>query len=78
MRRLLAHAFSNSALAEQEELIEGSTDALIQVIRSGIGGVVDIADLFERLAFDIIGDLAFGETFGALRTGERTNLKISV
>lgn len=71
MRRLLAHAFSNSALTEQEELVQEGIRMLMQAIRRNLYHVVDITDLFERLAFDIIGDLAFGETFGALQKGER-------
>ncbi|KAI1379809.1 putative cytochrome P450 [Hypoxylon crocopeplum] len=71
MRRLLAHAFSNSSLMEQEELVAGSVDRFVEVVKGKVGQVVDIADLFERLAFDIIGDLAFGENFGALKIEER-------
>ena len=70
MRRLLAHAFSNSALSEQEELVQTSIEILMQTIRRNLFQTIDIADLFERLAFDIIGDLAFGVTFGALQSGE--------
>ncbi len=70
MRRLLAHAFSNSALIEQEEMVGRNIDQLMQVVRSRSSQVMDISELFQRLAFDIIGDLAFGETFGALKRGE--------
>lgn len=72
MRRLLAHAFSNSSLIGQEELVAGSVDRFVEVVKGKVGHLVDIADLFERMAFDIIGDLAFGESFGALETGKST------
>ncbi|XXH01255.1 hypothetical protein Hte_007609 [Hypoxylon texense] len=71
MRRLLSHAFSNSSLLEQEELVTESADLFIRRMTEKVGQRVDIADLFERMAFDIIGNLAFGETFGALETDER-------
>ncbi|OTA58824.1 putative cytochrome P450 [Hypoxylon sp. EC38] len=71
MRRLLSHAFSNSSLLEQEELVTESVDQFVRRMRAKVGQRVDIADLFERMAFDIIGNLAFGETFGALETEER-------
>lgn len=72
MRKLLAHAFSKSSLIEQEELVAGSVDRFVEVMKGKAGHVVDVADLFERMAFDIVGDLAFGESFGALETGEST------
>ncbi|KAI2601923.1 putative cytochrome P450 [Hypoxylon sp. NC1633] len=71
MRRLLSHAFSNSSLLEQEALVTESVDEFVCSIRAKVGQRLDIADLFERMAFDIIGNLAFGETFGALETDER-------
>ncbi|KAH8781076.1 cytochrome P450 [Diaporthe sp. PMI_573] len=70
MRRLLAHAFSNSALLEQEELVQRGIEMLMQAIRRNLHQDIDITNLFQRLAFDIIGDLAFGETFGALERDE--------
>ncbi|KAI0146309.1 putative cytochrome P450 [Xylariaceae sp. FL1272] len=69
MRRLLAHAFSNTSLYEQEETIAKTIDRLIQVIEekgANSGASVNIGKEFELMAFDIIGDLAFGETFQAL------------
>ncbi|KAI4859907.1 cytochrome P450 [Hypoxylon rubiginosum] len=73
MRRLLAHAFSNTSLNEQQELIIGTVDRFIELVKTKTcvqDGVFDIAKGYERMAFDIIGDLAFGETFGALETEE--------
>ncbi|XXH01869.1 hypothetical protein Hte_008231 [Hypoxylon texense] len=73
MRRLLAHAFSNTSLNEQQELILSSVDRFIELVKTKTcvqDEVFDIAKGYERMAFDIIGDLAFGETFGALETDE--------
>lgn len=71
MRRLLSHAFSNTSLLEQEELVTDSVDTFVSLMKTKVGQRLDIADLYERMAFDIIGNLAFGETFGALDTDER-------
>ncbi|KAI0839483.1 putative cytochrome P450 [Hypoxylon sp. FL0890] len=71
MRRLLSHAFSNSSLLEQEALVTESVDQFVRRMKAEAGQRVDVADLYERLAFDIIGNLAFGETFGALESDER-------
>ncbi|KAI1408849.1 benzoate 4-monooxygenase cytochrome P450 [Hypoxylon sp. FL1857] len=68
MRNQLASAFSERAVVEQEELVAASVDKLIRLV--GVGGSeekgVDMTALFESMTFDITGDLAFGETFGAL------------
>jgi cytochrome P450 len=72
MRRLLAHAFSNTSLHEQEDTVAKTVDRLIQVIgeQGGEpGAAVNIGKAYEMMAFDIIGDLAFGETFQALGNG---------
>ncbi|KAI1771516.1 putative cytochrome P450 [Hypoxylon cercidicola] len=71
MRRFLSHAFSNSSLLEQEELVTESVDCFVRVMKAKVGQRLDIADLFERMTFDIIGNLAFGQTFGALEKEER-------
>lgn len=75
MRRLLANAFSLTSLIEQEELVQGSINRFIELVKTKTverGEVFDLTKGYERLTFDIIGDLAFGETFGALETGGLT------
>ncbi|KAJ5735332.1 Short-chain dehydrogenase/reductase SDR [Penicillium malachiteum] len=70
MRRYLAHAFSDHSLSEQEPLIAGTIDRFIEQI--GIKGAkgLDLGKGFEMMTFDIIGDLAFGETFSGVETFE--------
>lgn len=80
MRRLLAHAFSNTSLHEQEETVAKTVDRFIQVVgeqaaKSKDGASINIGKTYEMMAFDIIGDLAFGETFGALDTGMFSNFQ---
>lgn len=72
MRRLLAHAFSEQALRDQEPIIGQYFDLLIrklhQQIRDPAGGKVDLVKWFNFTTFDVIGDLCFGEPFGSLES----------
>ena len=71
IRKLLSHAFSEQALREEEKIVEKYVDLLIQKLRDRVhgpeDGKVDITKYFNYVAFDIIGDLALGESFGALQ-----------
>ena len=74
MRRNLAHAFSDLALKEQEDLMTGYFELLIEKLRAQVSGPdkgkVDIVKWFNCTTFDIVGDLAFGQPFGSLQAGE--------
>ncbi|QDS74140.1 hypothetical protein FKW77_001144 [Venturia effusa] len=67
-RRAVAHAFSDKALKAQEPLIQRYIDMLVDILRDEArkGGPFDIIERINWTSFDIIGDLAFGEPFGAL------------
>ncbi|KAL9005678.1 MAG: hypothetical protein Q9188_001537 [Gyalolechia gomerana] len=70
IRRLLSHAFSDKALREQEPLIQVYVNTLIDGLRKkckGTGCKADLANWFNWTTFDVIGDLAFGETFDCLK-----------
>ncbi|KAF8846966.1 cytochrome P450 3A17 [Acephala macrosclerotiorum] len=69
-RRLIAHAFSGSALTEQENLIKGYVDLLMQRFKENVamGEAFDIVKWYNYTTFDIIGDLAFGDPFHCLET----------
>lgn len=69
MRKYLSHAFSDRSLSEQEFLIAGVIDSFIQQIGRTEPGGLDLSAAFGRLTFDIIGSLAFGETFGGVESG---------
>lgn len=70
MRRMLSHAFSTKALMEQEDIIQGYIDLLIKRIgqrygdkeRGPDGEYCNIVIWYNYTTFDIIGDLAFGDT----------------
>ncbi|CAD6591261.1 MAG: hypothetical protein ASARMPRED_005286 [Alectoria sarmentosa] len=64
MRKYLSHAFSDRSLSEQEHLISSVIDSyILKLGKVGHHGL-DLSKTFEMIAFDIIGSLAFGETFG--------------
>ncbi|GIK04354.1 hypothetical protein Aspvir_008435 [Aspergillus viridinutans] len=69
LRRQLAPRFSEKCMRDQEPMIRGYIDLLLQRLRenSRDGQPVVISDWYNYTTFDIIGDLAFGEPFGCLR-----------
>lgn len=70
LRRILAHAFSARAMVEQQPFINEYIDLFLQRLReNGDNGTkpLNLTKWFEWATFDIIGDLAFGESFGCLR-----------
>ncbi|KAF9873229.1 hypothetical protein CkaCkLH20_09392 [Colletotrichum karsti] len=68
VRRLMSHGFSSAALREQESMIQGYIDLLIQRLHENSNqGALDICAWFNYATFDIIGDLTFGEPFGCLQ-----------
>lgn len=73
VRGLLSPAFSERAIREQESLIMKYVDLLIQKLKSQVqgsmGGEVDLVRWYNFTAFDIIGDLSLGESFGSLESG---------
>lgn len=73
MRRHLSHAFSSQSLAEQEVLVAENIDKFVNLVGK-LGSErdcgIDMSKGFAMMAFDVIADLAFGETFGGLESGE--------
>lgn len=74
IRRLLSHAFSDSALREQEELITSYLDLFIKKLHQQILGTaqgkINLVQWYNFTTFDILGDLCFDESFGALSKGQ--------
>lgn len=71
-RRLLNHAFSEKALRDQGPLIKKYVDLLMARLHEKVeeAGAQDMVKWFNFVAFDIIGDLALGESFSCLETSE--------
>ncbi|KAJ5410971.1 uncharacterized protein N7487_005330 [Penicillium crustosum] len=72
-RRSLSHGFSEGSLQRQEVIVKGYVDLLVQrlhgLAKSG-STIVDMTCWYNYTTFDIIGDLAFGESFGCLQNSQ--------
>ncbi|KAL7763903.1 hypothetical protein ACKLNR_007261 [Fusarium oxysporum f. sp. zingiberi] len=70
-RRQLAHAFSDAALVEQQNVILQYIDLPMKQLtqRAESGEPIDIVAWINLTTFDIIGDLTFSESFGGLKSG---------
>lgn len=72
-RRSLAHGFSHQAMLEQEPIITGYVDQLMDRLKRDCGNgtqQIDIVRWFNFTTFDIIGDLSFGESFDCLKNSD--------
>ncbi|KAI2616499.1 cytochrome P450 [Hypoxylon sp. NC1633] len=70
MRKMLTAAFSQQRLLEQEEIVSGTVDEFIRIIgeEAGPGSKgIDMTKWYEMAAFDILGEMAFGESFHSLQ-----------
>ncbi|KIW99286.1 uncharacterized protein Z519_00949 [Cladophialophora bantiana CBS 173.52] len=68
-RRLLSHAFSQSNLQECEPLIQKQIENLLDVLRRNAGTPIDMLNWFRLTAFDVVGELFLGQSFGGLESG---------
>lgn len=70
-RRLLSSGFSDKGMRAQQPMIQHHIDLLLRRLREDSSSVShDISEWFNWTTFDIIGDLAFGESFGCLENGK--------
>lgn len=90
IRRQLNHGFSDKILRDQESIVKGYVDLLMQRLRERCVPAPGARDDKERLlrsktafdlrhwynytTFDIIGDMAFGEPFGSLESGQESEM----
>ncbi|UJO25015.1 Fatty acid synthase beta subunit hexB [Fulvia fulva] len=66
-RRLLAYGFSDRGMRAQQPLIQRHINLLVKRLgQKSAKGSLDIVEWYNWCTFDIIGDLAFGESFGCL------------
>ncbi|KAG6353910.1 hypothetical protein INS49_005167 [Diaporthe citri] len=73
LRRQLAHGFSDRSMREQQPIIIDYVNLLIRQLHERCGGgqrPIDAVAWYNYTTFDVIGDLAFGEPFGSLQSGE--------
>lgn len=76
-RKLVSHAFSNAALQEQEPTLQHYINTMMQMLRERAFSkspsepvTMDAKSWFSYVAFDIIGDLTLGQSFGCLEQQE--------
>ncbi|KAH6702933.1 cytochrome P450 monooxygenase-like protein [Leptodontidium sp. MPI-SDFR-AT-0119] len=71
-RKLLAPAFSSSALRAQTAFVMKYVDMWIEQIKKHGDAAegINMDEWYNWLTFDIIGDLAFGESFGAVENAK--------
>ncbi|ETS84510.1 hypothetical protein PFICI_02535 [Pestalotiopsis fici W106-1] len=69
-RRHLAHAFSEAAIYKQEPIIKSYIDLFISRLRERavVGETFNLVHWLNFTTFDIIGDLAFANSFGSLES----------
>ncbi|KAJ8113034.1 hypothetical protein ONZ43_g5250 [Nemania bipapillata] len=73
MRKMLNPAFSQRGLLEQEEIITSVIDKFVKIIGEKGGPDskgINITRWLEMNSFDILGEMAFGESFHSLDTGD--------
>ena len=75
IRKAWSYGFSDKALKDQETTVISYVNKLVSQLRSKIDpkkgyGDVDVVKWYNYCAFDIVGDLAFGESFGCLDRDE--------
>lgn len=73
IRNSLVPGFTTRALKAQEPIIQKYVNLLVERLKERVsgeqydqGGIIDIAPWFQFIAFDIFGDLGFGESFNCL------------
>ncbi|KAI1414381.1 cytochrome P450 [Hypoxylon sp. FL1857] len=81
MRKILAAGFSGSAMKTHEHIIHQYVDMFVRKIgelsAANRGAGVDVTEAVPWLAFDVMGELTFGESFDAVATGQ-THFWISI
>lgn len=72
LRRPMAHGFSEQTVRDQGPIIQGYVNLFCQRLReaSAESQLVVLSDWLSYVAFDIVGDLSFGEPFGCLKEGK--------
>ena len=68
MKRNLTAAFSTKALSDQESIIKECIDVFIEKIGDAKEALA-MTKWVEMVSFDILGSMAFGESFHAVENG---------
>jgi len=71
MRRAVAPAFTDKALQAHEPLVNETVDMCMDQLALRQGQILELRHWITLISFDVIADLAMGESFGSVKTGER-------
>ncbi|KAI1404833.1 cytochrome P450 [Hypoxylon fuscum] len=69
MRKLLSPAFSQRSMLEQEDIVSGVVDNFVRIVGEEGGAEskgINMTKWYEMVAFDVLGEMAFGESFHSL------------
>jgi cytochrome P450 len=73
-RRLVSYAFSDKALKEQEPLLQSYAELLVTKLKDAVSKDKDVTfnmiEWYNFTTFDIMADLAFGESMGLIASGK--------
>ncbi|EFQ31351.1 cytochrome P450 [Colletotrichum graminicola M1.001] len=72
-RRALSHGFAAQTMLEQQPIIIAYIDLMIQRLHENCAGgsnALDMVSWYNWTTFDVIGDLAFGESFHCLEDAD--------
>ena len=70
MKSSLTAAFSTKALQEQEHIVDKIINRFLDKIQENEGNGMNVTKWYEMFAFDILGEMAFGDSFGSLERGQ--------
>ncbi|TVY41045.1 putative sterigmatocystin biosynthesis P450 monooxygenase [Lachnellula subtilissima] len=74
-RRLFSYAFSQNGLLHWEDLLQARSNlAVSRIKQEAESGSADVLKWWTLMASDIIAEMGFGESFGALEYGQPTQL----
>ncbi|EGX91828.1 Cytochrome P450 [Cordyceps militaris CM01] len=78
MKKMLSAAFSQRSLLEQEGIVSETIDLFVRIIGEeaaaaelGPAAGLDMVKWFDMVSFDVLGEMAFGESFHSLESGSR-------
>lgn len=68
-RKLFSHSFSERGMREMQPRIQGFVELLLKGLKESAGtGYTNLSQWYNWTTFDMIGDLAFGDSFHCLET----------
>ena len=70
-RRIAAQAYSMNSIVNLEHFVDSNVEKFVKKLNScaATDEALDLCDWFKFYAFDVIGDLAFGRSFGMMERG---------